>query len=68
MMRVFELIEILKTYDQDMLVAYDLYSEHCLLEKDHISVMDCCEPRPDGWVANARPDKPAVKYLMFPGN
>ena len=67
-MTVSELIDFLKTQPQDLQVAYDLHSEHCLLEPQDIRVMDACEPRPDGWVARERPDKPKQTYLMLPGN
>ena len=67
-MNVAELIEFLKTQPQDLPVAYALHSEYCLLELDDIEVVKACEPRPDGWVHGARPDKPTRLYLMFPGN
>jgi hypothetical protein len=67
-MTVRELIEFLQTQPQDMLVAYQIYSENCLLEVKDITIERCCEPRADGWVANPRPDKPTRDYLMFPGN
>jgi hypothetical protein len=67
-MKVRDLIEILKTYDQDMLVAYKLFSEQCLLEKEHLKVESLCVARPDGWIQDARPDMEAVDYLVFPGN
>lgn len=68
MMTVKELIEFLKTQPQDLLVAYKICSEQCLLEEMDIEIKDLCEARPDGWVQNQRPDKPTVKYLVFPGN
>lgn len=68
MMTVADLIAVLQAYPQDLPVAYDLYSEHALLEPDLIRVMEACEPRPDGWVHEKRPDMPAIRYLMFPGN
>jgi hypothetical protein len=67
-MKVSELIELLKTYPQDLDVIYDLFSEHCLLNAEDISVIDACEPRKDGWVPRARPDKVTKKYLSLPGN
>ena len=67
-MKVSELIELLRTYPQDLPVAYRLFSEKCLLEVKDIEVEALCEARPDGWVANARPDKPTIDYLVFPGN
>jgi hypothetical protein len=69
MMTVSELIEFLKTQPQDLPVAYQCCSEQVLLETtDQITIESCCEPRADGWVHDARPDKKAVQYLMFPGN
>ncbi len=67
-MTVLELIEFLKTQPQDLLVCYQIHSEQDLLESDMIFVAEYCEPRPDGWVQDARPDKPTRKYLVFPGN
>lgn len=67
-MKVAELIEFLKTQRQDLHVIYRCCSENALLETKDIYVDEACEPRPDGWVANKRPDKPAKEYLVFPGN
>ena len=67
-MTVAELIELLKTYPQDLPVAYQKYSEQCMLEPKDISVESLCVEREDGWVANKRPDKPTVEYLVLPGN
>jgi len=67
-MNVQELIEILKTMPQDALVAYSLYSEQCLMEAEQICCEELCKPRNDGWVQNARPDMPTIKYVLFPGN
>jgi len=67
-MTVKELIEFLETKPQDMLVAYGLYSEQCLMEKGQIDVREGCEHRDDGWIQNARPDMPTQNYLLFPGN
>lgn len=67
-MTVAELIEHLKTVPQDLPVAYRRYSEQCLLDVTDIYVDTLCEARADGWVANARPDKPTIDYLIFPGN
>lgn len=65
-MLVSELIELLKTYPQDLPVVYDIFSEQCLLEPKDIEVKPLCEARDDGWVANKRPDKPTVDYLVLP--
>ena len=67
-MKVKELVEFLKTQDQEMLVAYELYSEQCLLSKDCMNVRELCEARPDGWVHSKRGDMPSVEYLVFDGN
>ena len=68
MMTVAELIDYLQTQPQDMQVAYDLFSEHSLLEVGDIRLYEACEPRPDGWIQRKRPDKPVRTYLMLPGN
>ena len=67
-MNVSELIEFLKTQQQDLPVAFKCYSEAAVLEADEINVVEACEPRADGWIGNRRPDKPVIQYLMFPGN
>lgn len=67
-MTVKELIEILQTHPQDLQVVFMCYSEWCLMEANNIKVRHLCEPRSDGWVHNARPDKPTQAYLAFPGN
>ena len=67
-MKVSELIEFLKTQPQDLEVVYMRYSEQLLMDQGEISVEKFCKARPDGWVANARPDKPTKEYLCFPGN
>lgn len=67
-MTVAELIKILKKQPQDLPVCYMCCSEQMLLKPDDVVIEDLCEPRPDGWVANKRPDKPTQKYLVLPGN
>lgn len=67
-MTVKELIAILQNKPQDLLVAYRKYSEWSLLEVDDIGIAPLCPPRPDGWVHDARPDKPTQDYLTLPGN
>jgi hypothetical protein len=67
-MTVAELISFLQTQPQDLQVAYECYSEACLLEPDEIKLSERCEPRADFWVHDKRPDKPTQTYLMFPGN
>lgn len=67
-MTVRELIEFLKDQPQDILVAYDKYSECCLMDAEEILVKEMCDPRNDGWLQMKRPDKPFQQYLIFPGN
>lgn len=67
-MTVADLIKFLQTQPQDVLVAYRRFSETCLLDPEAIELDDLCEPRPDGWIHDARPDKPTRQYLVFPGN
>lgn len=67
-MTVKELIAFLEKQPQDILVAYKLFSEQCLLHEDEIVLQACCDPRPDGWIQSKRPDMPTQMYLMFPGN
>jgi hypothetical protein len=67
-MTVAELIALLQTKPQDLPVAYSLYSEQCLLKAGEIRIIRACEPRPDGWIQNNRPDKPTWEYLLLPGN
>ena len=67
-MNVAELIEFLETQPQGLPVAFRCCSEQCLLEVGEIGIVEACEPRPDGWIQNKRPDRPARQYLMFPGN
>ncbi len=62
------LVAFLLTQDQDLPVAYSLYSEQTLMKLDDIGVYDLCLPRNDGWVQSARPDMPTRRYLVFPGN
>ena len=67
-MKVKELIDLLKTFDSEMLIVHGMYSEYLLLDGRNISMQMLCEPRNDGWVADARPDKPLIPYVVFPGN
>ena len=67
-MTVAELIAFLLKQPQDLPVAYRIYSEHVLLEASDITIENLCEARPDGWVADARPDRPTRPYLLLPGN
>ena len=67
-MTVADLIAFLETQPADLLVAYERCSEMCLLEPGSIVQGQGVAPRPDGWVANPRPDKPTQTYLILPGN
>ena len=67
-MTVADLIALLQKQPQNLLVAYKKFSEQCLLEADEVVVAEFCEPRRDGWIQDARPDKPRRAYLLFPGN
>lgn len=67
-MNVAELIAYLQTQPQYLTVVYSLYSERCMLTTKDIMIIEACEVRPDGWVANKRPDKPVQTYLALPGN
>lgn len=67
-MTVGELILFLEKQDQDLQVAYQAYSEQTLLRLEDIEIIEACEARPDGWIQDLRPDMPARKYLLFPGN
>lgn len=62
-----DLVTHLQTFEQTLPVCYRLFSEQCLLGLDErdVAVVECCEPRPDGWVEDKRPDKPSVKYLKI---
>ena len=67
-MTVAELIAYLQTQPQDLQVAYVCYSEQRLLAATEIDIVERCEPRPDGWIEDKRPDKPTQRYLLLPGN
>lgn len=67
-MTVADLIEFLQKQPQDLPVAFDLFSEQCLMEIGNIRLKELCKPREDGWVQNKRPDMPTQTYLVFPGN
>lgn len=67
-MTVKELIAILQSKPQDLPVVYQCYSDWSLLEEEDIEVRALCLPRADGWVHDARPDKPTQDYLTLPGN
>lgn len=67
-MTVADLILVLQNRPQDLPVAYQKFSEFCLLTAEDIVVDELRLPRPDGWVGHKRPDQPSQKYLVFPGN
>jgi hypothetical protein len=64
-MKVKELREHLKEQDQEMLVAYVMYSEQCLLTAEDMKVVELCKARPDGWVQYKRDDMTTDKYLLL---
>jgi hypothetical protein len=67
-MTVAELIEHLRGFPQDLPVAYAIHSEYDELKSEQIRIKHLCLPRSDGWIHDARPDKPTVPYVVFPGN
>lgn len=67
-MIVADLIRFLQTQPQELPVAYQIYSEQCMLEQKEIVVCELSMPRDDGWVPHKRPDQPSQRYLLFPGN
>lgn len=67
-MIVKELIELLKTYPENLPVCYSKFSEYCMLEMEDIKTKVLGASRPDGWVAERRSDKPECTYLVLPGN
>lgn len=68
MMTVRELIEALRKFDPDLPVCFERFSEHCLMGSDQLVTKQLQPARPDGWVHDARPDKPSTTYIVFPGN
>lgn len=67
-MTVSDLIELLRAQPPGLLVAYRCCSEKVLLRADEIKIVEGCEPRPDGWIQDRRPDMPSRPYLVLPGN
>jgi len=72
-MTVAEFIEYLKKQPQDLMVAYCLYSEYCLMDTDKIEIKELAVPREDGWVHSLwsiREDinQETTQYLVLPGN
>jgi len=67
-MKVKELIEFLKKQPQEIEVAFQCFSEQCILEADHIDVVELSKAREDGWVHHKRDDKETQEYLLLPGN
>lgn len=67
-MTVAEMIAFLQTQPQELQVAYRCCSEQVLLEADEIKIAEKCQPRPDGWIQDKRPDKLTQMYLLLPGN
>lgn len=67
-MNVRELIAHLQTFDPELPICYEEFSEYTELEAGFIKVRALQPPRGDGYVAHARPDKPTQLWLVFPGN
>lgn len=67
-MTVGELIEELKKYPQHIPVCYECYSEYCALDPEDIDMKLAQHVRPDRWVHGYRSDKPAIQWLVLPGN
>lgn len=67
-MTVTELILFLKIQPQDIQVAFQQYSDYTVLKPEWINVEELQHARIDGYVGEARPDKPTQKWLVFPGN
>lgn len=67
-MTVAEFIKFLEKQPQNIQVAYEIYSEQALLRVDDIKLVELCEPRPDEWIQDKRPDMPTQLYLLLPGN
>lgn len=68
MITVKELIAFLQTQPQDLVVAFEQYSDWSEMELDQIRACVAGVRRGDGYIPNARPDKPTQTYLVFPGN
>lgn len=64
-MQVKDLIESLLQYPQDLIVIVPESTEYCVLEKSEVRITEARLLRKDGWVANARPDKPTQKYVTI---
>lgn len=68
-MTVAELIEFLKTQPQDIIVAFEQYSEWAVMDKESIQVVKGPAPRADGWIHTFYREKDdSHQYLLFPGN
>ena len=70
-MTVKEFIQFLETQPQDIQVAHQMCSEHCLLDEKAISIEELKFPRDDGWIHHSwrdEKDVPKQKYLVLPGN
>jgi hypothetical protein len=64
---VADLIAHLQTLPQGLLVTHRAYSEMALLELKDVKVNTGQPPRADGWVHDARPDKPTQAYVAILG-
>ncbi len=67
-MTVAELIKHLQSFDGNLPVIYEKFSEMVLLEVEEVNLIKACAPRPDGWIHRSRQDKPEQQYVCFPGN
>lgn len=64
-MTVAELIQILQSYPHDLQVIYSKFSESVLLEPKDIVYASAQPPRDDGWVHDARRDRPMQNYISL---
>lgn len=65
MITVAQLVAHLLTLPQDLPVAHSLYSDYVETELSDINIFSACVGRHDGIVQSARPDKPAIDYLIL---
>ena len=71
MTTVKELIKYLKTFDQNLPVAFKCCSEYDSLDLEEVTVKELQSPRADGWIHtewSGKPELPKIKYVVFPGN
>ncbi len=74
MVTVKQLIEHLKTFDENLPVAYQLHSEYNSLELEEVKIEKLHPARADGWIHDYFPQESKeekekrIEYLTFPGN